>query len=84
MELNQLWSRSLRIIEIDAADGTLGSTLHAAGYHNYLAITRDDRRREVIARWNPAIAGCIVTSNSRRVIRQNNVSYTHLRAHETV
>ena len=72
MRLDQLLTRNLRLIEIDATGGTLGSLLFSAGYCNYLAIVQDKRRRRAIAKRHQSLAGCIVVSNSRRVIRQNN------------
>ena len=72
MLLTDLWHRELRIIEIDAADGALGSCLGSAGYTKYLAVAHGEQRRRALAKTHAALDGCVTAATSRRVVRHNN------------
>jgi hypothetical protein len=61
-----------RVIEINPVDGTLGSRLVAAGCANFLAVAKNEKRREVIADANPTIESRVAVGNSSKVVRQNN------------
>src|SRR4051812_16759225 len=67
-----LWPTNARIIEIGAANGALGERFIAAGYRNYLAVARNERRNSVIANQSPTLRRRVVAAHSRKVVQQNN------------
>lgn len=72
MQLVDLIGTGSRVIEINAADGSLGSRLLATGCGNYLAIAANEARRSIIARQHPSLVQSVVSAASKRVVRQNN------------
>jgi hypothetical protein len=71
MQFVDLVGTGSRIIEINPVDGALGSRLVAAGCARYLAVAKNERRREIIADTFPGLAEHVAVG-SRGVVRQNN------------
>jgi len=72
MQFVDLVGSKSRIVEINPADGAVGTRLIAAGCPRYLAVTTNERRRDTLAKKYPAIASYVAVAGPSRVVRQNN------------
>jgi hypothetical protein len=72
MDVTELWTSNIRIVEVGAPDGSLTDQLRAAGFERQLSIVDSDDHAQAIAARHPRVERFLGVSRQHDRVRQNN------------